>query len=264
MKEKVFVVTGGGAGIGREVVLNLLNRGFKVAALDINLDGLNETYNLSNKNENLKVYKLDITKLNDIEKIHLEILKDFERIDGLINVAGIIQPFVKVMDLDYKDIERVMNINFYGTVYLNKTFLNSLIKNEKTYLVNISSMGGFLPVPGQAIYGASKSAVKLLTEALYSELKSTNVSVSLVFPGAIKTNITKNSNVSGLTEADAENSKHKMTNPDKAAEIIVKSMLKEKLYVYVGKDSKIMNKLYRLMPKKATNLIAKNMKDLLK
>ena len=153
-----------------------------------------------------------------------------------------------------------MNVNFYGTIYLNQAFLPTLLTREKAYLVNVSSMGGFIPVPGQAVYGASKAAVKLLTEALYTELLGTNVQVKLVFPGAINTNITKNSNVD--LEMDASESKHKMTSAYDAAKMIIKGMQKKKLHIYVGKDAKLLNKLNRLMPQKSTDLIAKKMADL--
>src|SRR5690554_7737944 len=102
-----------------------------------------------------------------------------------------------------------MDINFYGTVYVNKVFLDSLFKEDDSYLVNVSSMGGFLPVPGQTVYGASKAAVKLLTEGLYAELKDTNVSVTLVFPGAIKTDISKNSGVEMEDDSTNEKPSHK-------------------------------------------------------
>ena len=67
-------------------------------------------------------------------------------------------------------------------------------KSEQ-YIVNVSSMGGFFPFPGQTIYGASKAALKIFTEGLYAELEKTNVRVMIVLPGAMNTNITTNSNV---------------------------------------------------------------------
>ncbi|NMA05307.1 MAG: SDR family oxidoreductase [Acholeplasmataceae bacterium] len=264
LKEKVFVVTGGGNGIGREIVLNLLRNGAYVAALDLDVKGLNETKKLSEDHENLKTYELNITNLEAVEKMSETVLKDFGRVDGLINVAGIIQPFVSVKELDYGAIERVMNVNFYGTLYMVKSFLPFLLKDEPTRIVNVSSMGGFLPVPGQGIYGASKAAVKLMTEALYAELRNTNVEVTLVFPGAIGTNITANSNVEvKRDQSSAENSKIKVKPADEAASEIIKAMVKGKLYAYVGKDSKMMNFMYRRMPKKTTNLIAKKMASLI-
>jgi short-subunit dehydrogenase len=116
-------------------------------------------------------------------------------VDGLINVAGIIRPFVKLNELDYDVIQRVINVNLYGTIHMVKAFLPHLLERPVAHIANVSSMGGFLPVPGQTIYGASKAAVKLMTEGLYAELLDTNVGVSVVFPGAVATEITSNSGV---------------------------------------------------------------------
>ncbi|OMF28233.1 SDR family NAD(P)-dependent oxidoreductase [Paenibacillus sp. FSL H8-0259] len=110
------------------------------------------------------------------------------KVDGIINNAGIIHPFLKVNELEYDKIKLVMDINFYGTLYMVKSFLPYLLKRPVVHIANVSSMGGFLPVPGQTIYGASKAAVKLLTEGLRAELKDTNVKVTLVFPGGVSTN----------------------------------------------------------------------------
>lgn len=262
LKDLVFVVSGGGNGIGREIVLHLLKNGTKVAALDISQKGLDETMALTENNAMLKLYPLDITNEAKVKETRDQIIADFGHVDGLLHVAGIIQPFVKIIDLDVAIIRRVMDVNFYGTVYLNQAFLPSLIARPKAYLVNVSSMGAFISVPGQASYGASKAAVSLLTEALYTELRGSNVNVTIVYPGAINTNITTNSNVE-LHGVDASNSKHKMTAPSDAAKQIIKGMLSKKLHVYVGSDAKLMNILYRLMPQKTTNLIAKKMANLL-
>ena len=196
VNNKVVIVTGGGNGMGREMVLNLLNKGAKVAAVDMREAALIETFKLAgDKSPNLTTHILDITDKEAIAKFEDEIVTFYGSIDGLINNAGIIQPFVKVNDLKFNDIEKVMNVNFYGTLFMIKAFLPHLLKRPEAYIVNISSMGGFLPVPGQSVYGASKAAVKLLTEGLYAELLSTNVKVAIVFPGAIGTNISVNSGV---------------------------------------------------------------------
>src|SRR5690554_3850075 len=106
---KVFAVTGGGNGIGREIVLNLLKLGAYVAAIDLDISGLEETKKLARINEKkIKTYELNITNLEEVEKMPDLLINDFGRIDGLINVAGIIQPFVKINDLDYETVKRVM------------------------------------------------------------------------------------------------------------------------------------------------------------
>ncbi len=122
-------------------------------------------------------------------------------------------------------------------------------------------MGGFLSVPGQTIYGAAKAGVKILTEGLYSELKNTNVHVTVVFPGAIATNITENSGL-GKPKSNGD-SKLKPLPAEKAAEIIIDGIDKNKFRILVGKDASFLDFLYRLAPQYATNFIQKKMSELL-
>jgi short-subunit dehydrogenase len=124
-------------------------------------------------------------------------------------------------------------------------------------------MGAYTPVPGQSLYGASKAALSALTAGLFSELVDTNVKVTTIFPGAIATNIAKNSGIN-LTGMDASSSKIKMTTPQKAAQIILAGIEKDKPRVFIGQDAKLMNFLTRVNPLFAAKLIQKQMKDLLK
>ena len=151
-----------------------------------------------------------------------------------------------------------MRVNFYGLLNLTRATLRVLNQNTDAFIVNVSSMGGFLPVPGQTVYGASKAAVKLFTEALYGEMKGSKVHVSVVFPGAIDTNIAVNS-MEDTGDAQAQQksgAKHKTTKPDIAADIIIKGIEKGKLKIFVGSDSKMMDKFYRLMPVKSIDKMA--------
>jgi NAD(P)-dependent dehydrogenase (short-subunit alcohol dehydrogenase family) len=117
VKNKVIAVTGGGNGIGREIALLLLEKGAKVAAIDINKDYLDQTAELAGeKNGNLSLHVIDITDREAVEALPEAIIAKHGAVDGVINNAGVIQPFVKVADLDYKKIEFVMNVNFYGTI----------------------------------------------------------------------------------------------------------------------------------------------------
>ncbi|MGD9147683.1 MAG: SDR family oxidoreductase, partial [Anaerolineae bacterium] len=168
VQDKVIVVTGGGSGIGRELVLNLLSTGASVAAVDINESALQETLELAgDKSVKLSTHVVDITHKDAVAKLPEQAISEHGAVDGLINNAGIIQPFFRVGDLDYAAIERVMNVNFFGTLYVTKAFIPHLLERPEAHIVNVSSMGGFLPVPGQSVYGASKAAVKLLTEGLH-------------------------------------------------------------------------------------------------
>lgn len=263
VKGKTIVVTGGGNGIGRQLVLTLLNRGARVAAIDMKEEALAETTKLAgDKKDRLSCHVVNITVRADVEALPEKIIAAHGAVDGLINNAGIIQPFVPIEQLDYPTIDRVMNVNFYGLVYMTKAFLPHLLKRPEAHIVNISSMGGFLPVPGQSVYGASKAAVKLFTEGLRSELLSSPVKVTVVFPGAIATDIAAHSGAAMKTGVNAENSSMKMTTPMAASEIIIQGMEANKYRVLVGSDAKFLDFLYRLAPRFAAEFIYKKMKDL--
>lgn len=260
VKDKVIVVTGGGNGMGREVVLQLLKKDARVAAIDINEKGLTETKEIaSNYGDRLSIHVANIADYKRVNVLPTEVIAHHQQIDGMMNVAGIIQPFIHVNDLDFDRIERVMNVNFYGTLYMIKSFLPYLLKRPEAHILNVSSMGGFLPVPGQTIYGASKAAVKLLTEGLFTELLDTPVDVTIVFPGGVATNITGNSGVVMKEQTDSK-STAKLTTPAQAAMQMIRAVEKNKYRIRIGKDAKIMDFLYRLAPKKAAKLITKQLK----
>lgn len=265
---KLWVVTGGGNGMGRELVLQLLAKGARVAAVDLNERSLAETTALAGERAvSLATFVLDITDQAAVEALPDRIAAKSGEVDGLINNAGIIQPFVKVVDLSYPAIERVLKVNLFGTIHMTKAFLPRLIGRPEAHIVNISSMGGFVPFPGQVMYGASKAAVKLLTEGLASELAGTGVKVTVVFPGAVLTNITANSGVTGLpAPAATAGQKAPMIGltPAEAARIILRGVERDRGRVLVGKDARIMDFLSRLAPATAARLIQKAMSPLLK
>ena len=260
---KVFVVTGGGNGIGREVTLELLRRGGRVAAVDLREDALAETARLASAPDgHLSLHAVNIADRPAVDALPNAVLAAHGQVDGLLNVAGIIQPFVKIQDLWIEDIERVMNVNFYGTLYMTKAFLALLSERPQASVVNVSSMGALVPVPGQGAYGASKAAVKLLTECLFAEFQDTNVAVTVVFPGAIGTNIAGNSGLD-MGGASAEESKHKVTPAPEAGRQIVDAVQHGTFRVLIGSDVRMLDRISRLSPKRAVLLIADQMRDLL-
>lgn len=263
IRGKTFVVTGAGSGMGRELALNLLDKGASVAALDINAEKLAETISLAKTwQNNIEMYVVDVTDATSVSRLPQAINDRFGAIDGLINNAGIIQPFKTFNDLDFEAIRRVIGVNLYGTINMTKIFLPFLIDRPEAHLANVSSMGGFVPVPGQSIYGASKAAVKLLTEGLISELSETNVKISLIMPGAVNTNITSNSGVVRASRSD--NTKMKILSPKDAAEIIISGIESDKQRILVGKDARIMDLISRINPLGAARLINKKMAAILK
>ncbi|WPV01949.1 SDR family oxidoreductase [Mucilaginibacter sp. cycad4] len=261
VKDKTIIVTGAGSGLGRALVIILLNRGAKVIALDINAASLKETVvHSQHSSDVIFTYQLDIADKEAVEQTAKIILSKHKHVDGLINNAGIIQPFVKFNDVSYETIERVFKINLFGTIYLTKAFLPHLITQQQAHIINIASMGGFLPVPGQTIYCAAKAGVKLLTEGLISELTESNIEVTIVFPGAMNTNIMANS---GLKQPTSEPDKKqpKTMTPAMAAIQIINAMEAGKTRVFVGSDSRFMDWLYRISPRFAAQMIYKKMRS---
>jgi NAD(P)-dependent dehydrogenase (short-subunit alcohol dehydrogenase family) len=262
-RDKVMVVTGGGNGIGRQLVLGLLNRGARVSAVDIRQESLDETTELAGAGDRLHTAVADVTDREATGSLPGQVIAALGTVDGLINNAGIIQPFVRLNDLGFAAIERVINVNLYGTINMVKAFLPYLLERPVAHLANVSSMGGFLPVPGQTIYGATKAAVKLMTEGLYAELLDTNVGVSVIMPGAVATEITAHSGVDIPVGAATEGSSIKTTSPEEAAKIIIDGIEDDQFHIFVGRDSRMMDIATRIAPRRSTHMIQKRMKSLL-
>ena len=261
---KVVVLTGAGSGMGRELTLQLVAKGAKVAAIDMRAETLAETKELAlGIIGQVETFLLDITDASAIKELPGEISAKLGVPDVLINNAGIIQPFVRINDLTLEQSEKVMAVNFQGPLMMVKAFLPGLLKRPEAHILNVSSMGAYAPVPGQSVYGASKAAIKLLTEGLRSELMDTHVGVTIVFPGAIATNIAANSGMADIS-VDSSASSIKMTPASVAASLMITAIEKGQPRLVIGKDAKMLDIMSRLNPVFAAKLIYKQMASLLK
>ena len=260
---KVFVVTGAGSGIGRELARCLLSKGARIAGADISPEALDETRALTGRHaQQFSAFVVDVADRQAVEALPEQVLARFGAVDGIINNAGIIQPFCRLDDLEYSTIDRVLKVNLFGTLFMTKTFLPHLLRRPEAHIVNVSSMGGFVPVPGQTMYCAAKAAVKLMTEGLAGELMGTTVRVSVAFPGAVATNILTNSGA-GRPMPQAGRGAGMALPAATAAEIIVRGIEGNSQRILVGIDSVVMDKLYRLSPVYAARAIANRMRALL-
>ncbi|MBL0357028.1 MAG: SDR family oxidoreductase [Chitinophagaceae bacterium] len=185
-KDKVVAITGGSEGIGKALIDALIPLGAKIATCGRNQDKL---YNLQVQYSNhlLHTVVADISRLHDCENFINSTIKTFGGIDILINNAGIsMRALVKDAEIDV--IKRVMEVNFFGTVYCTKLALDSIIKNKGT-IVGVSSIAGYRGLPGRSGYSASKFAVNGWLEALRTELSDSGVNVMWVSPGFTTSNI---------------------------------------------------------------------------
>lgn len=260
LEGKVFAVTGAGNGMGREVALQLVRKGAKVAAIDLSEEALARTAELSIDPGRVSTHRADVTDAEGVAGLPAAIEKAHGQVDGLVNIAGIIHRFVPSAELTREEQERVFNVNYWGTVNMSRAFLPVLLGRPEASLTNMSSLSALVAFAGQTVYGASKGAVKQYTEGLYQELRDSAVKVSAIYPGNISTEISKNS---GVAMIDAGGRKVRATTPRDAGIAIVSGIERGKFRIIVGNDAKLLDRLVRLAPRWTTNLIAKQMASVL-
>lgn len=249
---KVAVVTGAGSGIGQALALELGRSGASLAISDVDAEGLKVTEDrLKAIGVTVKADRLNVTERERFLLYADEVKEHFGKVNQIYNNAGI--AFTGDVEVSqFKDIERVMDVDYWGVVNGTKAFLPHLIASGDGHVVNVSSLFGILSVPGQAAYNSAKFAVRGFTEALRMEMTIAKhpVKVTTVHPGGIKTAIARNATVAeGLDQASlAElfDKKLTMTSPERAAKIILEAVAKNKARVLVGPDAKLIDILVRL------------------
>ena len=249
---KVAVVTGAGSGIGQALAIELARSGAKVAISDVNTEGLADTERqLQAIGAEVKADRLDVSEREAFLLYADAVAEHFGKVNQIYNNAGI--AFTGDVEISqFKDIERVMDVDFWGVVNGTKAFLPHLIASGDGHVVNVSSVFGLFSVPGQAAYNAAKFAVRGFTEALRQEMVAAGhpVAVTTVHPGGIKTAIARNATAAeGLDQAELAKLFDKRlakTTPTRAAQIILEAVRKKKARVLVGTDAKVLDILVRL------------------
>ena len=239
-QDKVAVVTGAASGIGAALVRRLLAEGARVAASDI--ADLPET--------GARNYRVDVSGRDAIYAHAADVVADLGRVDLVVNNAGVALKGT-VRQMSDEDLRWVMDINFWGVVHGTRAFLPHLVATRGS-VVNISSVFGFIGVPTQSAYNASKFAVRGFTEALRQEMRAegTGVGVSCVHPGGIRTGIARHGRTSVPAEqADFARSLDKvaMTSPDAAARVIIDGARRDRARILVGPDAYVIDALPRLL-----------------
>jgi NADP-dependent 3-hydroxy acid dehydrogenase YdfG len=270
LNDKVVVITGAGSGIGRALALNLARRGSLLALSDVDETGLAETVALAQRAGAARVRsdRLDVADRDAFGRYALDVVQEFGRVNVVINNAGVALAG-DFNDLEYTDIDWLVGVNFWGVVHGTKEFLPHLIASGDGHVVNLSSLFGLVSMPGQSMYNASKYAVRGMTEALREEMLIAGhpVGVTAVHPGGIKTAIARNARVSAK-ESKEETAKlfdeklARMT-PERAAEIIVNGILKNRARVLVGIDAHAMHHFARLLGSRYQDVVAKTSKRVL-
>ena len=249
---KVAAVTGAGSGIGQALAVELARSGAKVAISDVDTEGLAQTeQRLKAIGAPVKADRLNVTEREAFLAYADAVNEHFGKVNQIYNNAGI----AYTGDIEvcpFKDIERVMDVDYWGVVNGTKAFLPHLIASGDGHVINVSSLFGLFSVPGQAAYNAAKFAVRGFSEALRQEmiLARHPVAVTTVHPGGIKTGIARNATAAeGLDRdelAKLFDKRLARTSPRRAAQVILDAVRKKKARVLVGGDAKILDILVRL------------------
>jgi short-subunit dehydrogenase len=249
---KIAVITGAGGGIGRCLAQELARRGCDLALLDISTEGLAETQKLCEPTgRTVRTYRVDVANREQVYATAEQVVKEFGRVNLVVNNAGV-ELGGTALETSLEDFEWMMNINFWGVIYGTQAFLPHLIQSGDGHLVNISSMAGFIAVPKQSAYCASKFAVRGYTEALRQEMlvEKHPVEVSCVHPGVVRTNLARAARVSDAEDKDAQIQNFERmarTTPEQAAKVIVRGILANRPRITIGADGWLSEKLPRIL-----------------
>ena len=270
LDDKVVVITGAGSGIGRALALDLAGRGSLLALSDVDEAGLAETVDLAKAAgaRELRSDHLDVADRAAFTTYAAAVAEQFGRVNVVINNAGVALAG-NLEDLTYDDMDWIVGVNFWGVVHGTKAFLPHLIASGDGHVVNLSSLFGLISMPGQSLYNATKYAVRGMTEALREEMLIAGhpVGVTSVHPGGIKTAIARNARVSEQEDKAAtaklfDEKLAKMT-PERAAEIIVRGILRNQARVLVGLDAHALHHFAKLTGSRYQDIVAMTSKRVL-
>jgi NADP-dependent 3-hydroxy acid dehydrogenase YdfG len=258
---KVAVVTGAGSGIGQALAVNLARSGAKVAISDVDTDGLARTAErLTVIGATVKVDRLDVSEREAFLHYADQVKEHFGKVNQIYNNAGI--AFTGDIEItSFKEIEKVIDVDYWGVVNGTKAFLPHLIASGDGHVVNVSSVFGLLSVPGQAAYNSAKYAVRGFTEALRMEmvLAGHPVKVTTVLPGGIRTGIARNATAAEGIDPNAFakvfDKRLASTSPQQAAQTILEGVRDNKARVLVGNDARLLDLTVRLMGSRYERLV---------
>jgi len=190
LKDKVAIVTGAGRGIGRAIALAFAREGANVVVVSRTLSEVENTAaQVLALGRRALALRVDVSRMEEVENMVKSTLRDFGRIDVLVNNAGILGPVGPLIENDVEHWIETVKVNLTGTFLCCKAVLPIMIKQGGGKIINLSGGGAAYPRPRFSAYATSKAAVVRLTETLAEELKEFNVQVNAIAPGAINTRI---------------------------------------------------------------------------
>lgn len=249
-KNKVAIITGGGAGIGRELCYQLSKLGTTVVVADIREDHAKMTADqIMNSGGTANYMRVDVASETDIQQLIDDTVLQYGRIDYMFNNAGIAIGG-DVRDLNLEQWKKVMDINLNGVIYGSTIAYRVMAKQGYGHIINTASATGVMPQPGNTPYCASKHAVVGLSQSLRYEGVDLGVKVSTICPGHVQTDIYKNMTVANVAnDKIVESLPTGAMNPSEAIDIILNGIIKNKAIIIFPASVQWAWRIYRFFPR---------------
>lgn len=257
MKNKIIWITGASSGIGEALVYKLNEAGAKLIISSRKRDELFRVKQKCKNQIDVHVLSLDLEQSENLPKIAEDALRIYGHIDMLINSGGISQRAL-ALATDLQTEQRLMNVNFWGTVILSKAILPQMIKRNTGTIVCVSSLVGKFGTRYRSAYSASKHALHGYFESLRIELDNPNIHVLLACPGFIKTNVTLNALLpDGSAQGTMDEAQENGMSAEDCAKEIIKAITQKKDEVFIGGKEVKALLLKRFLPKYFAKMIKK-------
>lgn len=263
IKNRKVILTGCSSGIGKELAIRLVKKYnctlLGVARNEAKLKALQEEIG-----EKFTYYLMDVSGAEAWQGFTKYLEETNFQPDILINNAGIIQPFQQFIDLEMSQIQKVLNVNLNSILYSCRAMIPFIQKSPAGGIINVSSASAILPIGGQSIYSATKSAVASLTSCLDQELRGQGIYVSCIMPGPVKTDLYKAREADGAKAGESKVKDDLVANvgmsAQTAAKRIIKTIRKRKSRLTLGSYAKFMSLGMRLAPRTTPPITSRVMK----
>ncbi|MDD9942228.1 MAG: SDR family NAD(P)-dependent oxidoreductase [Myxococcales bacterium] len=257
LRNRVAVVTGAASGIGRATALALAREGCDVAVADIDGEGAGRTADeVRLLGRHASAWTVDVADKAAMRRFADDVVAEHGAVHVLVNNAGV-SVAGTFEEQSLEDFEWIFGINFWGVVYGCKFFLPHIKRQSEGHIVNVSSVFGLAGFPTQSSYCATKFAVRGLSESLWVELRDSNIRVTSVHPGGVKTNIARSSRASSDDHRDINIAELDRIGvaPEEAAEQIVRAIKANKQRALVARGARAIEYAKRLAPALGQHLL---------
>ena len=247
-KDKVVIVTGASSGIGEAIARIFASNGSKVVLAARTESRLSEiTNDIKSSGGEAFYVKTDVSIESDCKNLVVKTIERYSRIDILVNNAGLSMR-ASFLDVDVKVLHRLMDVNFWGTVYCTKYALPYIL-DRKGSLIGVSSVAGFHGLPGRTGYSASKFAMHGFLETIRIENLKKGLHVMIIAPGFTSTEIRKHAlTADGHEQGESPRHEQDLMSPEYVAKWVVKGIRRKKRNKLLTWDGRLTALFQRIVP----------------